>query len=88
MKRFHVILQGISNGCDINSTSFQDYALQTFRVVIRLYPWYYMSTSVHKLLIHGAQIITPSLLPIGLMRRLEQKKSKYCCHRKVKHKNG
>ena len=22
------------------------------------------------------------------MRRLEQKESKYCCHRKVEHKNG
>ena len=29
------------------------------------YPWYYMPPSVHKILIHGAEIITHAVLPIG-----------------------
>lgn len=65
--RFHVILQAISSGYNNNLINFEDYALQTARDFVQLYPWYYMPTSVHKLLIHGAQIITSSLLPIGQM---------------------
>ncbi|XP_076248005.1 uncharacterized protein LOC143187644 [Calliopsis andreniformis] len=30
-----------------------------------LYPWYYMPSTVHKLLIHGAEVIQTAALPIG-----------------------
>jgi len=68
IKRFHVILQVISCGHEIDLIKFQDYALQTARNFVQLYPWFHMPTSVHKILIHGAQIINSSLLPIGLSR--------------------
>lgn len=32
-----------------------------------LYPWYCMSTTVHKILIHGPTIIDWSSLPMGQM---------------------
>ncbi|EFN61162.1 hypothetical protein EAG_09608, partial [Camponotus floridanus] len=48
INRFHVILQAIS--------SHHAYALETAWEFIELYPWYYMPTSVHKLLIHGPEI--------------------------------
>lgn len=67
IKRFHVILQTISSGYEINLIRFQDYALQTARCFVDLYPWFYMPTSVHKILIHGAEVINSSVLPIGQM---------------------
>lgn len=40
------------------------YALETVRLFVKLYPWYYMPTSIHKLSIHGSEIIVSALLPI------------------------
>ena len=40
IKRFHIILQAISSGYDINLIRFQDFALQTARDFVQLYPWY------------------------------------------------
>jgi hypothetical protein len=38
---------------------------RTARLNVDTYPWYYMPASVHKILIHGAIIITEAMLPIG-----------------------
>ena len=43
---------------------FHNYTLTTARIFVELYPWYYMPTSVHKLLIHSSQIVAHALLPI------------------------
>lgn len=67
IKRFHVILQIISCGFEINVDEFEKYAVETARRYVLLYPWYYMPTTVHKLLIHGPKIIGVSMLPIGQM---------------------
>lgn len=37
----------------------------TAKLYIKLYPWYYMTASVHTILIHGAIVIESALLPIG-----------------------
>lgn len=63
--RFHVILQAISSGYDIDEEKFKDYCVNTARLFVALYPWYYMPTSVHKVLMHGAEIVKYALLPIG-----------------------
>ena len=63
--QFHVILQVISSGFDIDDEKFKDYCVNTAHLFVALYPWYYMPTSVHKLLIHGAEIVKYALLPIG-----------------------
>lgn len=63
--RFHVILQVISSGYDIDNEKFKDYCVNTARLFVALYPWYYMPTSIHKVLIHGAEIVKYALLPIG-----------------------
>lgn len=67
IQRFHVILQVISSGHEIDISKFKTYTFQTGKLFVQLYPWYYMPTSVHKLLIHGPQIVASALLPIGLM---------------------
>ena len=41
------------------------YCLNTAKLYIKLYPWYNMSPSVHKILIHGSKIINYFYLPIG-----------------------
>jgi hypothetical protein len=53
-------LQAISSGHQIDCDKFQEYAMETARKFVEVYP----STSVHKLLIHGPQIIASALLPI------------------------
>lgn len=65
--RFYVILQTISCGHDISEEKFNNYALELAKKLVQLYPWYYMPTLVHKLLIHGSEIIKHSILPIGQM---------------------
>lgn len=34
---------------------------------VSLYNWYYMPASVHKLLLHGGEIVQHALVPIGLL---------------------
>lgn len=65
VNRFHVILQVLSCGFTVNVPLFEAYSLETAHLFVKLYPWYNMSTTVHKVLIHGAQIIESSILPIG-----------------------
>ncbi|XP_071635291.1 uncharacterized protein [Temnothorax longispinosus] len=78
--RFYIILQVISSGHIINQERFKQYTLETARQFVQLYPWYYMPTSVHKLLIHGTEIIASSLLPIGQMSEDAQES----CHKYFK----
>lgn len=65
LKKFHIILQCLSSGFDIDVHKFKMYCLETAKLFVLLYPWYYMSTSVHKILIHGHEIVSESVLPIG-----------------------
>ncbi|EFN82709.1 hypothetical protein EAI_00063, partial [Harpegnathos saltator] len=58
IKRFHVILQTISSGYDINVNAFQIYALETAKRFVSIYPWYNMPTTNHKILIHCSEIIS------------------------------
>jgi hypothetical protein len=65
IKRFRVILRTLSCRYVIDVEAFKEYALQTARLYVDTYPWYYMPASVHKILIHGTIIITEAMLPIG-----------------------
>lgn len=65
IKRFGIILRTISSGYDINPEMFETYTLKTAELYVLLYPWYYMPASVHKVLIHGSQVIQSAILPIG-----------------------
>lgn len=65
IRRFGIILQTLACGKNINIAKFESYALETAELYIKLYPWYYMPSSVHKILFHGSKIIDSYLLPIG-----------------------
>lgn len=65
LKRFGNILSVIASGREINPITFDEYALATATLFVHLYPWYYMPASVHKILIHGADVIKFAIWPIG-----------------------
>lgn len=67
MKRAYIILQVMSSGFAVNVEIFQEYCFETAEICTSLYSWYKMSTTVHKILIHGPTIIEWSPLPIGQM---------------------
>lgn len=65
IERFSVILRSIVCGEKINVINFRDYCYATALHYVNLYSWYFMPVSVHKILIHGADIIEHAVLPIG-----------------------
>lgn len=65
MRKCHVILQVIASGFPVNVEKFKEYCLGVAKEFVQLYPWYYMPTAIHKILIHGHQIIEWAPLPIG-----------------------
>lgn len=65
--RFSVVLRALACGYDINSDAFGSYALETAEIFVKAYSWFYMPSSVHRILIHGADIINHFSLPIGMM---------------------
>ena len=67
IKKCHAILQAMSSGFAINVPAFRMYCLETAKRFVELYPWYCMPTAVHKILIHGHEVIDYAPLPIGQM---------------------
>lgn len=66
IRRFAVILQAITSGEHVDTVKFKEYAYKTAERYVSLYNWYYMSATVHKVLLHGADIITcNAIIPIG-----------------------
>lgn len=63
--RFRTILIAISSRKKIDEVKFRKYATDTYDRYIELYSWYHMPPSVHKVLLHGADIIESFDLPIG-----------------------
>lgn len=63
--RFGNILQALSSGFKINIKTFKNYSMDTAKLYVDLYNWFNMPASVHKILIHGADVIDQLILPIG-----------------------
>lgn len=60
-----VILEVISSGNSVEAEKFDVYAYETAKMYVNLYKWHPMSPTIHKILMHGAQIISDAILPIG-----------------------
>ena len=58
--RFHIILTTLSCGYNVNVEAFEAYTKQNAEEFVKLYPWFFMPNSVHKVLVHGADIIVTS----------------------------
>lgn len=65
IERFNVILQVLASSFEIKHPAFEDYTLNTAKLYIRLYGWYPMPVTVHKILIHSPAIAKEFLIPIG-----------------------
>lgn len=63
--RFRVIWETISSGFKVSIEKFSSYTMDTAKLYIQLCPWYPMTPTVHKILIHGPTVIEKALLPIG-----------------------
>lgn len=54
LKHFHTILITISCDYEVNVDKFQNYCERAATLYMSKYPWYPMSATVHKILIHGS----------------------------------
>lgn len=69
IKRLNVILEVISSGHNIDTDKFDTFAHDTAKMYINLYSWYPMSPTMHKVLMHGAAVISHALFPIGQLSK-------------------
>jgi hypothetical protein len=65
IRRFYVILQSILSGFELNTEEFDKCTKDTAKLFVQAYPWFYMPAIVYKVLVHGADIISGAILPIG-----------------------
>lgn len=65
IRRFSIILHTMACGKPINAEKFGKYCYETAEFYVDKYNWYYMPASVHKILIHGENIIKFAVSPIG-----------------------
>lgn len=64
IKKCNIILETLSNGHKINVKKFECFAEETAKLYVDLYGWYPMTSTMHKILTHGATIIEHAILPI------------------------
>lgn len=67
IENFGTILNTINCTQPIDVEKFEAFCLKTANRFVELYEWYYMPNSVHKILIHGGQIIRGAPVPIGML---------------------
>jgi len=48
INRFATIVAVVGSEYEINVPAFDDYCRLTFDLYVKLYPWYFMSPTVHK----------------------------------------
>lgn len=65
IRKFSILLQAIASIEEIDPDKFDVFAKDLAKLIIEKYGWYYMPASVHKILLHGAEIIRNAFLPIG-----------------------
>eukprot|EP00734_Pompholyxophrys_sp_LG126_P000553 Pompholyxophrys_sp_v1_NODE_282_length_867_cov_1.538177.p1 type:complete len:238 gc:universal NODE_282_length_867_cov_1.538177:69-782(+) len=68
LHRLAIVLRAINSGQALNVSTFKEYSFETAKICVKLYPWYSMPATVHRVLIHGWQVqdIFQSL-PVGLL---------------------
>ena len=67
VKGLRTVLIAISSQRVINPAKYQEFCHSIFLRYVQLYPWFYLPASIHKLLIHGADIIRTSVLTVGVL---------------------
>lgn len=65
IKMMHIIMIVVSSGCEIDVEKFWTFSHDTARYFVEKYPWYNMPPTLHKYFIHGPEIVSSALFPIG-----------------------
>lgn len=63
----HTILVALSSGLHIDVDKFDELCRSVAEKYVQTYNWFYMTISLHKILIHGRSIIEACTLPIGML---------------------
>ncbi|XP_049316979.1 uncharacterized protein LOC125779750 [Bactrocera dorsalis] len=63
--RCAALLQAMSSGYKINVEKFKQFAIETAKGLVEKYPWFYLPPSVHKILVHGFEVIESAIISIG-----------------------
>ena len=69
IERFSIILKTLNSGFLIDVDAFQLFCSETAQLYCHkeLFKWYPMPPAVHRVLIHGAEIIRAAKVPIGVL---------------------
>lgn len=65
IRKCSILLQVLTSGRAIDENKFETFAISLAELFVEKYGWYYMPSSVHKVLLHGSDIIKSACLPIG-----------------------
>lgn len=85
IKNFDVLLRTLCSGFEINLVEFNKLCLETRRLYLSLYSWYYMPATVHKLLIHSTEVVKTAIVPIGQLSEEAQEARNKDCRRFREH---
>ena len=65
--QLHVLLQAVSSNYPLSIPALTQHCCETAERYVQLYPWFAMPPTLHKLLIHVADVVEACVLPIGMM---------------------
>lgn len=81
IENFATILSVLASGQAIDVEAFKHFCLDTANLYVKHYGWFYMPSSVHRILIHGADIIRQAVLPVGTLSEEPQE----CRNKDIRH---
>lgn len=67
IRNLKTILIALSCHLPIDPIRFGELCTSTAEIYVKSYNWFYMSSTLHKILIHGSEIISNSVLPVGIL---------------------
>jgi len=67
LKKCRIILINISREFKIDPEKCRELCRESFDLYLKKYPWYPLSPTLHKVLVHGHQIIKSSFLPVNTL---------------------
>jgi hypothetical protein len=74
----HTLCIVLSSNLSINAELLRDFCKNLAHKYVATYPWYPMTVTLHKILIHGADIIQSCKIPIGMLsEQAAESRNKY-----------
>lgn len=67
LNQLRVIMEAVSCELPIDAVKFEEHCKKTFASYISLFPGRPMTVTLHRLLLHGSQIIAFHILPVGFL---------------------